>query len=240
MANGDQPNNNSASAGATNTDGESPRISRRRALTLGAMAAGVIGLGGGAAVSAAPANIAIEDTPVSATLSGTGVLQPGHPWTWVSAPEITMDSFVTVMLQSDPGNFVGPALSVQIRPGSGFFVNLGTWVPRSTTFSYLVVLPGQSLAMGPTGVIGPTGEAGATGWTGPVGTSGSTGATGPTGPIGISGATGPTGAIGVTGATGSLGPLGPIGFTGPTGPTGATGSIGATGPTGDTGGFGAV
>jgi hypothetical protein len=58
-----------------------------------------------------------------------------------------------------------------------------------------------------TGLIGPTGPAGATGATGP---QGDTGATGATGPQGDTGATGPTGPQGDTGATGATGPAGSV------------------------------
>lgn len=76
---------------------------------------------------------------------------------------------------------------------------------------------------GPAGAAGPQGEQGAAGAVGPVGPQGERGPAGPQGPKGDAGATGPQGPKGDTGATGA---------TGATGPQGAQGARGATGPAG--------
>lgn len=86
--------------------------------------------------------------------------------------------------------------------------------------------------MGPQGLQGERGPAGATG---PQGEQGATGATGPAGPQGERGPAGPQGPKGDTGATGPQGPKGDTGAkgaTGATGPQGAQGTKGATGPAG--------
>ena len=99
---------------------------------------------------------------------------------------------------------------------------------------YIIMNPGPTGALGPTGsigIIGPTGTTGSIGPTGPLG--GPTGATGAAGAAGTVGGTGPTGpANGPTGPTGAVGAIGPIGLTGPTGIIGGIGPIGDTGPTG--------
>lgn len=76
---------------------------------------------------------------------------------------------------------------------------------------------------GPAGAAGPQGEQGAAGAVGPAGPQGERGPAGPQGPKGDAGATGPQGPKGDTGATGA---------TGATGPQGAQGARGATGPAG--------
>ncbi len=217
-----------------------PLISRRRALALGAAAAGVLGLSTTPMAAAAPVTIQDGSTLVAEVITGTSAFPPLRISAWVSEPAITSDAIVLITLLSDPGSFIGPNFWVKITPGQGFSVNLRFPVMRGTPFSYLIVFPGAVVPTGPTGPAGPTGP---TGDVGPTGYTGSAGAFGPTGPTGPQG---DVGAPGVTGPTGDLGPTGPTGMTGftgyvgPTGPTGATGSIGATGATGATGPTGAV
>jgi len=213
-------------------DGGTPVVSRRRALALAAAAAGALGI---SAAQVTGAGAAPVNTTISNIVAGTSEFAVHNANAWVSAPEITADSFVTITLLSDPGSYLGPALDVQIYAGQGFQVRLGFPALRTTPFNYLVVLPGEAIQGGPTGptgasgLVGPTGATGYSGLAGPtgvLGVSGPTGATGPTGP------TGPTGFQGTTGFTGPTGPTGSIGATGPVGATGATGPTGVTGPGG--------
>src|SRR6185312_12478227 len=108
MADEDQPTNESPPASMATPGNEvgKSRLSRRRALTLGAIAAGALSLGTTQIAGAVPVN-----TLVSSVMTGTGVIQRRDTGTWVSAPDITSDSVVTIMLQGDPGSYVGPSLS---------------------------------------------------------------------------------------------------------------------------------
>ncbi len=215
-------------------------ISRRRALALGAAAAGVLGLSSTQVAGAAPVTIQDGSTLVAEVITGTSSFPPLRITAWVSEPAITSDAIVLITLLGDPGSFIGPNFWVKITPGQGFSVNLRFPVMRNTPFSYLIVFPGAVVPTGPTGPAGPTGptgDVGPTGYTGSVGALGPTGPTGPQGDVGAPGVTGPTGDLGPTGPTGMTGFTG---YTGPTGPTGATGATGATGSTGATGPTGAV
>ncbi len=190
-----------------------PLISRRRALALGAAAAGVLGLGTTQFAAATPANVADGSTLVAEVITGTAWFPGGRKSIWIDEPAITDEAVIAITLVGDPGTFLGPNFWVQISPGRGFSVN--TRIPgiHPVPFSYLIVFPGAQIPTGPTG---PTG---ATGPTGPTGFTGQTGATGSTGPTGLYGANGLSGTPGSTGPTGATGP------TGPTGPTGATGTL---------------
>ena len=235
MADEDYPVDPS-SADPSNPDNEFGRqvISRRRALTLGAVVAGALGIGATQAVGAVPINSANTSTLVANVITGTGTISARSVGVRVNQPAVTADSVISITLLGDPGTFLGPNFWVKITPGQGFTVNMRFPVLRSTPFSYLIVFPGTSIPTGPTG---PTGPAGFTGVTGPTGVAGLSGTTGPTGPTGAQGSSGPTGPIGYTGATGASGDTGP---TGPTGPTGDSGAAGLTGPTGSTGQTGPV
>ncbi|HEX3723310.1 MAG TPA: hypothetical protein VHV31_10990 [Nitrolancea sp.] len=209
-------------------------ISRRRALTLGAVAAGALGIGAAQVAGAVPVNPAGASTLVANVITGTSSIHALTLSVWVSQPSVTDDCVISITLLGDPGSFLGPNLWVKITPGQGFSVNMRFPVLRTTPFSYLIVFPGASVPYGPTGPTGPGGLNGTTGPTGPTGDLGATGPTGSTGDLG------PIGALGVTGPTGSTGPTGNIGNTGPTGATGVIGPTGSTGPTGDIGPIGAT
>jgi hypothetical protein len=127
----------------------------------------------------------------------------------------------------------------------------GTGTTNFANASAIIVAIISTGIVGPTGPAGATGPTGATGATGPVGLTGATGpagATGPTGPTGadstVPGPTGATGPAGVTGPTGPTGAAstvpGPTGATGPAGASGIDGATGATGPTGPAGTNGAT
>ncbi len=210
-------------------------ISRRRALALGAAAAGVLGLSTTPMAAAAPATIQDGSTLVAEVITGTSAFPPLRITAWVSEPAITSDAIVLITLLGDPGSFIGPNFWVKITPGQGFSVNLRFPVMRSTPFSYLIVFPGAVVPTGPTGPAGPTGPTGDVGPTGYTGSAGAFGPTGSTGPIGMNGPTGPTGPSGVPGATG---PTGPTGGTGGLFGDGGAGGSGGTGGTGGTGGVG--
>ena len=233
MADGDLPVKGPPSADTPKSGNDAGKrlVSRRRAIALGAAAAGVLGLSTTQVAGAAPATVTTVGTTISNIIAGTGVLPVRAVQIWVSQPGITDGSVVTITLLGDPGSYLGPSLNVTIRPGQGFFVNIGLPALRATPFNYLVVLPAEPILGGPTG---PTGAFSLDGPTGPNGLMGPSGTTGPTGPIGS------TGPIGVTGPTGFTGPTGPLGDVGTTGPTGATGPSGASGPTGATGITGGV
>ncbi len=217
-----------------------PLLSRRRALALGAAAAGVLGLSSTQVAGAAPVTIQDGSTLIAEVITGTSAIPALRFTVWVAEDQITSDAIVSITLLGDPGSFIGPNYWVKITPGQGFSVNLRFPVLRSTPFSYLIVFPGAVVPTGPTGPVGPTGPTGVVGPTGYTGTSGAFGPTGPTGPQGDVGAPGVTGPTGDLGPTGSTGMTGFTGYTGPTGPTGATGATGATGSTGATGATGAV
>ena len=86
--------------------------------------------------------------------------------------------------------------------------------------------------VGPQGIQGPKGDAGAQG---PAGPQGEQGPKGDTGPQGATGPAGPKGDKGDTGAQGETGPQGETGATGPQGPKGDTGATGPAGPQGEQG-----
>jgi hypothetical protein len=88
--------------------------------------------------------------------------------------------------------------------------------------------------VGPRGLTGPAGPAGAPGPKGDAGPAGAPGARGDAGPQGTKGLTGPIGPVG------PAGPVGPVGAPGAAGPKGDTGSKGDTGPKGDIGAKGAT
>jgi Collagen triple helix repeat (20 copies) len=230
-----------AHASSTPQEASPPRLSRRRALALGAAAAGVLGLSTTQVAGAAPVSIQDGSTLIAEIITGTSSIPPLRFSVWVDEPQITSDAIVSITLLANPGSFIGPNYWVTISPGQGFSVNFRFPVMHSTPFSYLIVFPGADLPTGPMGPAGPTGapgQMGPTGYTGVAGLLGPTGPTGPTGMIGLTGATGPTGFTGPTGPTGSMGftgDLGPTGSTGPTGPTGSTGDLGPTGATGPVG-----
>ncbi len=216
MANGEKPVDQSSEIGAAKTEGESstPLFSRRRALVLGAAAAGVLGLGTTQMAAAAPVNTANGSTLVAEVITGTSCFVARTMSTWVNEPCVTSDSVISITLLADPQSFIGPNFWVEISPSHGFRVHLHFPVMHSTPFSYLIVFPGGSIPTGPTGPAGATGPTGMYGATGATGATGVTGPTGPTGPIGM---------YGPTGATGMTGPTGPTGFVGAPGPTGPTG-----------------
>lgn len=175
------------------------RFSRRRALTLGAVAAGTIGLGATQVASAQPLPTPPGSTLVANVITGTGWIHAHTVSVIVPEPSVTADSVVSITLLDNPGTYLGPNLWVGLLPGQGFVVNMRYPVARTIPFSYLIVFPGVDMpsgATGPTGATGATGPTGAIGPTGPIGPTGSAGATGPTGATGATGATGPTGATG--------------------------------------------
>ena len=237
MADGDHPVQGSPSAAGPKPGNDPGKelVSRRRAIALGAAAAGALGLSTTQVAGAAPATVTTASTTVSNIIAGTSVLPARDVGTWVNQPAITADSVVTITLLGDPGSYLGPSLSVTIHPGQGFFVDLGLPALHATPFNYLIVLPAGPILGGPAGPSGPTGLDGPTGPDGLVGLSGSTGPTGPLGITGPIGSTGPTGYIGVTGPEGITGPTGPTGSVGTSGADGPTGPIGPTGPTGSLG-----
>src|SRR5580700_3803919 len=105
--------------------------------------------------------------------------------------------------------------------------------PTSVSVGGSVVINASGQWVGASsGLVGPTGPAGANGATG------STGAVGPQGPAGAQGAAGPQGPAGAQGAAGAQGPAGPTGamgaqgIAGPQGPEGLQGAPGADGATG--------
>ncbi len=235
---GDRPL--AADSSPSSNEARSPLISRRRALALGAAAAGVLGLGSTQVAGAAPVNIQDGSTLIAEVITGTSSIPPLRFSVWIDEPQITSDAIVSITLLANPGSFIGPNYWVTVSPGQGFSVNFRFPVMHTTPFSYLIVFPGAELPTGPIGPAGPTGPAGQLGPTGYTGVAGLLGPTGPTGPMGIPGSTGWTGATGFTGPTGPTGDLGFTGATGPTGPTGAVGPTGDTGTTGPTGVTGAV
>jgi hypothetical protein len=115
---------------------------------------------------------------------------------------------------------------------------VGDLTPTSVTVNGTQVIDSTGAWVGPnSGLVGPTGPAGAMGPTGPAG------AMGPTGPAGAMGPTGPAGAMGPTGPAGAMGPTGPMGPTGAQGiqgVQGAQGIQGVQGPIGPTGPSGIV
>jgi len=90
---------------------------------------------------------------------------------------------------------------------------------------------------GPQGIQGPQGLAGIDGERGPAGVQGPEGSTGP---AGADGEQGPIGPQGVQGLTGSEGPQGPVGIQGPIGPAGEQGQAGVNGQDGAVGETGAA
>lgn len=202
MADGDHHNDAAESVGPSHPLEElsKKRFSRRRALTLGAVAAGTIGLGATQVASAQPLPPPPGSTLVANVITGTGWIHARTVSVIVPEPSVTADSVVSITLLDNPGTYLGPNLWVRLLPGQGFVVSMRYPVARTIPFSYVIVFPGADM---------------------PVGTTGPTGATGATGPTGMIGLTGPTG---ITGETGSYGPTGITGATGPTGPTGPTGT----------------
>lgn len=185
----DQPAGEESSASENEA---TPRlITRRKALALGAAAAGILGLGVPQIAGATPVSPADGSTLLVEVIVGRGWIREGSTSVWISEPAITADCVISITLLGDPGTFIGPYLWVKLAPGSGFTVNVRYRTPRNLPFSYLIVFPGASVPTGPTGPIGPTGP------------------TGPTGPIGQPGLDGATGPIGPTGPTGPAGPIGP-------------------------------
>ena len=239
MTEGDDPADTSVPAGGSSPDKAFGKqlISRRRALTLGAVTAGAMGIGAAQIAGAVPVAPAGASTLVANVITGTGWIHGRSVSTRIDEPAVTSDCVISITLLGDPGTFLGPNLWVRLIPGQGFTVNMRFPVLRSTPFSYLIVFPGASVPYGPTGPAGPTGLNGVTGPTGPTGLDGTTG---PTGPTGFTGPTGPTGPTGFIGPTGSLGFTGPTGSTGPTGDFGLPGATGVTGPTGPSGPSGSI
>jgi hypothetical protein len=209
MTDGDQRDESAESVDSSHPVEElsKKRFSRRRALTLGAVAAGTIGLGVTQVASAQPLPPAPGSTLVANVITGTGWIHARTVTVIVPEPSVTADSVISITLLDNPGTYLGPNLWVRLLPGQGFTVNMRYPVARTIPFSYVIVFPGVDM---PAGATGPTGAMGATG---------ATGVTGPTGPFG------PTGPAGATGATGPIGPTGATGATGATGPTGATGAL---------------
>ncbi len=99
--------------------------------------------------------------------------------------------------------------------------------PSSVTINGTQVINSTGQWVGPSsGLVGPTGPAGAQGPAGPAGAQGPAGPAGAQGPAGADGAAGPAGAQGPVGPAGAQGPVGPAGAQGPAGPQGATGPSG--------------
>jgi len=93
--------------------------------------------------------------------------------------------------------------------------------PTTVTINGTTVINSSGQWVGPSsGLVGPTGPAGAQGPAGPAGAQGPTGAAGAQGPAGADGAQGPVGANGAQGPAGPVGPQGPAGAQGATGPAG--------------------
>jgi hypothetical protein len=184
------------------------RFSRRRALTLGAVAAGTIGLGATQVASALPLPPAPGSTLVANVITGTGWIHARTVTVIVPEPNVTADSVISITLLDNPGTYLGPNLWVRLLPGQGFSVNMRYPVARTIPFSYVIIFPGAEMPTGSTGPTGATGATGATGPTGPIGPAGPTGEPGPegpTGPTGLDGPTGPTGPTGLEGPTGEVG-----------------------------------
>lgn len=206
MADGDYPTN--VPPPATDAGIGARLINRRKAIAAGAAVLGALGIGA-QLTAAAPVSTDVLEPTVSTVITGSGVILRRRSQVWVNEPGITQGSSVIVTLLGDSWTFVGPMLSVLIVPGQGFTVDLGVPAGRTTSFNYLIILPGEAIAAGgagPTGATGPTGPDGATGMIGPIGMTGLDGVTGPTGPFGP---TGPDGSAGFDGATGPTGPTGP-------------------------------
>jgi hypothetical protein len=175
-------------------------ISRRKAIAASAAAITALGIGT-QLTAAAPVSTDDVEPTISTVITGTGVILRHRSQVWVNEPSITEGSTVLVTLLGDIWSFVGPMLSVSIVPGQGFNVDFGVTAGRTTSFNYLIILPGGPIAAGMPGPIGPTGA------TGPSGLSGATGASGMTGVVGVTGATGATGPVGPTGGFGGSGLL---------------------------------
>jgi Collagen triple helix repeat (20 copies) len=132
-----------------------------------------------------------------------------QPSIFVSAAANGQDLYLGVTVGSDAE--ILPRQPLQSVPYALVADNaVGNITPTTVSIGATPVIDAHGQWVGPSsGLVGPTGPAGANGAQGPAGPAGAPGAQGPAGSAGATGLAGPAGAAGAAGPQGPQGPTGP-------------------------------